>query len=205
MANVFCYLNGVIYGLIRIKLVEAGWAQIDLHQFPDAILLPARMRRSRQSNWSTEMSKLKIPHNAFVFVGDGRKALFLRNDGDEKFPNLKTEQVFEDENPLTHEQGSERPGRVSKALESSQRSAVEPVDWHQIEEHRFAKKVAAAMEQVVRERRVPALVVVAPPRTLADLRHAFHVDVRARIIGEIDKDLTKHPVAEIERHLTSAP
>jgi len=29
--------------------------------------------------------------------------------------------------------------------------------------------------------------------------------VRARIIGEIDKDLTKHPVAEIERHLTSAP
>jgi protein required for attachment to host cells len=29
------------------------------------------------------MSKLKIPHNAFVFVGDGRKALFLRNDGDE--------------------------------------------------------------------------------------------------------------------------
>jgi protein required for attachment to host cells len=113
--------------------------------------------------------------------------------------------VFEDENPLTHEQGSERPGRVSKALESSQRSAVEPVDWHQIEEHRFAKKVAAAMEQVARERRVPALVVVAPPRTLADLRHAFHVDVRARIIGEIDKDLTKHPVAEIERQLTSAP
>ena len=25
------------------------------------------------------MSKLKIPHNAVVFVGDGRKALFLRS------------------------------------------------------------------------------------------------------------------------------
>ena len=74
------------------------------------------------------MTKLKIPHGAFVFVGDGRKALFLRNDGDEKFPNLKTESVFEDDNPLNHEQGSERPGRVSKALDSSQRSAVEPVD-----------------------------------------------------------------------------
>ena len=98
------------------------------------------------------MTKLKIPHGAFVFVGDGRKALFLRNDGDEKFPNLKTERVFEDDNPLTHEQGSERPGRVSKALDSSQRSAVEPVDWHHIEEHRFAKKVAAAMEQVLRAR-----------------------------------------------------
>jgi len=31
------------------------------------------------------MNKLKIPHHALVFVGDGRKALFLRNDGDEKF------------------------------------------------------------------------------------------------------------------------
>ena len=49
------------------------------------------------------MNKLKIPHNAFVFVGDGRKALFLRNDGDEKFPNLRTETVFEDENPPSHE------------------------------------------------------------------------------------------------------
>jgi protein required for attachment to host cells len=150
------------------------------------------------------MSKLKIPHNAFVFVGDGRKALFLRNEGDEKFPNLKTERVFEDVNPLTHEQGSERPGRISKTFDSGQRSAVEPVDWHQIEEHRFAKKVAAAMEEVVRTRKVPALVVVAPPKTLADLRNAFHADIRERIIAEINKDLTKHPVGDIEKHLTAA-
>ena len=80
------------------------------------------------------MTRLKIPHNAFVFVGDGRKALFQRNEGDEKFPNLKTESVFEDNNPPTHDQGSERPGRVSKALDSGQRSAVEQVDWHHIEE-----------------------------------------------------------------------
>ena len=150
------------------------------------------------------MSKLKIPHDAFVFVGDGRKALFLRNEGDEKYPNLKTERVFEDVNPLTHEQGSDRPGRVSKAFGLGQRSAVEPVDWHHIEEHRFAKKVAAAMEEVVRTRKVPALVVVAPPRTLADLRNAFHADVALRIIAEINKDLTKHPIGDIEKHLTAA-
>ena len=38
------------------------------------------------------MNKLAIPYDALVFVGDGRKALFLRNDVDEEFPNLKTEQ-----------------------------------------------------------------------------------------------------------------
>jgi protein required for attachment to host cells len=43
---------------------------------------------------------------------------------------------------------------------------------------------------------------VAPPRTLAELRLAFHPDVKACIVAEVNKDLTKHPVDEIEKHLT---
>jgi protein required for attachment to host cells len=39
------------------------------------------------------MSSFTVPHDALVFIGDGRKALFLRNAGDEKFLNLKTERV----------------------------------------------------------------------------------------------------------------
>jgi len=147
------------------------------------------------------VTKLHIPHNAFIFVGDGRKALFLRNDGDEKFPNLKTERVFVDENPPTREQGTDRPGRAFKRAGTNLRSGVETTDWHQLEEHRFAQRVAAAMEQLVRARNVKALIVAAPPGTLADLRHAFHTDVKSRIVAEINKDLTKHPVSEIEKHL----
>jgi protein required for attachment to host cells len=111
------------------------------------------------------MSKLDIPHDAFIFVGDGRKALFLRNTGDERFPNLKTERVFVDKNPPTHEQGADRPGRAFKRAGTNLRSGV------------------------------------APPRALADLRNAFHADVKGRIIAEIDKDLTNHSVYEIEKHL----
>src|ERR1700693_6086580 len=102
------------------------------------------------------MTKIRIPHGAVVFVGDGRKALFLRNDGDEKFPNLKTEKVFEEENPPTHEQGSDRPGHISKGSQTGRRSTVEPTDWHDIEEHLFARKVAAAMEQMIRVSKVKA-------------------------------------------------
>jgi len=145
---------------------------------------------------------LKIPHDALVFVGDGRKALFLRNEGDEKFPLLKTEKAFVDENPPTHEQGTERPGRISKGSQTARRSAVEPTDWHFLEEQHFVRTVAATMERVVRANRVKKLVVVAPPRTLAELRIAFDPDVKARIIAEVNKDLTNHPVDEIEKHLT---
>ena len=145
------------------------------------------------------MSKLALPHDAFVFVGDGRKALFLRNAGDAKFPNLVTERVFAEENPATHDQGSDKPGRSFASAHSTQRSSMEPTDWHEIEEHRFVQRVSAALEALVRRLDTPALVIVAPPRALADLRQALHGDVKARLIGEIDKDLTKHPVREIER------
>ena len=145
------------------------------------------------------MTKIALPHDAYVFVGDGRKALFLRNEGDEKFPNLATERVFLDDNPPTREQGSERPGR--NVAGASRRSAVEATDWHDIEEHRFTQRVSAALEEIVRARAAPALVVVAPPAALADLRRALHADVKAKIIGEFDKDLTKYPVWEIERRI----
>lgn len=144
----------------------------------------------------------KIPHRAVVFVGDGRKALFLRNEGDEKFPNLKMEAVFEDQNPASHEQGSDHPGRVVKA--SGHRSGVEMTDWHELEERHFAKQVAAAAERIVRAEHSTALIIVAPPRTLAALRSDFHSDVKRRIVAELAKDLTGHSVGDIEKHLLDA-
>ena len=131
------------------------------------------------------------------------RRLFLRNEGNETFPNLRTEKVFEDENPSSDEQGTDRPGRVAESAATGRISPVEPTDWQQVEEHRFARRVAAAMEQMVRASKAKALVVVAPPRTLADLRDAFHADVKACVVAEIHKDLTKHPVWEIEKHLLS--
>jgi len=147
------------------------------------------------------MKDIRLPQDAWVFVGDGTKALFLRNAGDEKFPNLVTERVFEQDNPKTHEQGTDRPGRMFRRAKSHNRSAVEPTDWHEIEEQRFARHVAEAMEVLVREENIRALVVVAPPRTLAELRDAFNHEVKGRIIAEVDKNLTNHPVGDIEKLL----
>jgi protein required for attachment to host cells len=149
------------------------------------------------------MHKLAIPHDAFVLVGDGRKALFLRNHGDEQFPNLRAERVSVADNPRSGDQGSDQPGRGFAHAGSHRRSGMDETDWHDLEEHRFAEQTAAALEQLVRTRGATALVIVAPPRALADLRNALHADVKARVVAEIDKDLTKHPIAEIERHLTS--
>jgi protein required for attachment to host cells len=53
-----------------------------------------------------------IPSNALVMIGDGRKALFLRNRGTPRHVELITEGEIAQDNPPTREQGSDRPGRT---------------------------------------------------------------------------------------------
>jgi protein required for attachment to host cells len=146
---------------------------------------------------------LRIPHDAYVFVGDGRKALLLRNEGDAQYPNLKTEKVFANDNPPTREQGTDKPGRTFSSV-GGRRSAMEQADWHTLEEQRFAKDVADALYTLVLEQKIEALVIAAPPKTLAELRKSIHQEVEKRIIAEVDKDLTNQPVHEIEKVLTAA-
>ncbi len=146
---------------------------------------------------------LKIPTRTWVLIGDGEKAIVLRNAGDEEYLNLVVERVLEHENPPTREQGSDRPGRHADAPVpgSDQRSAFEEADWHRLEKTRFAGEIAKRLYKLAHQGRFDRLVVVAPPQTLGDLRRTFHDEVKRRIIGELDKSLTHHPVWEIERHL----
>ncbi len=148
------------------------------------------------------MNSVKLPHKVWVLVGDGRKALVLQNEGDEQYPNLKAISIFEDNpNPATAAQGTDRPGRAVEH-QTGRRSGVEQTDWHEIAEQRFAHHVAATL--CARENDIGALVVVAPPKTLAELRDAFSDTLKRKIVAEVNKDLTKHPVHEIERLLTGA-
>jgi protein required for attachment to host cells len=105
---------------------------------------------------------------------------------------------------MTRDQGSDKPGRDFAYAHTTRRSAMEQTDWHDIEEHRFAELASEALERLVRARSAPALVVAAPPRTLADLREALHPDVKARIVLEINRDFTNQPVWEIERHVVAS-
>ena len=107
-----------------------------------------------------------------------KKTLFLRKAADERFPNLTAERVFVDENPSTHEQGTDRAGRSVNRAMMDHRSGMEATDGHELGKLRFAQRVAEAMEQPVRERNNRALIIAAPPRTLADLRREFPPDCR---------------------------
>ena len=145
---------------------------------------------------------IRLPHRAVVFVGDGCKALFLLNEGDGLKPRLKVQQAFEDENPQTHEQGSDKPGRALSGTEPNS-SAMEQTDWHDVEKHRFARTVAGALDRLLRELQTERLVIIAPPRTLADLRRSFSPTVQKSIVAELAKDLTGLSVSDISQYLAA--
>jgi protein required for attachment to host cells len=147
------------------------------------------------------MTQHKLPHGAWVFVGDGQKALFLINEGDGKFPNLRRLAVEEHKDPPSREQGSDAPGRAYSSV-GRIRSAVEETDWHELEKERFATSIADRINKAAQSGAFSQIVIVAPPKILGELRREFTKETEAKVIAEVPKDLTHHTIAEIERLLT---
>jgi protein required for attachment to host cells len=143
-----------------------------------------------------------VPHNSLVLVGDGQKALFLRNRGNPLNVDLVVERILEQDNPATREQGTDRPGRSISSL-GVPRSAMDEVNWHQFAKERFASELAKALYRHAHAHPLERLVIIAPPKILGCLRKAFHPEVLERIVTEIPKELTSHPVSEIGKLIAS--
>ncbi len=147
------------------------------------------------------MTQLHISKNALVLVGDGRRALFLRNKGTPREVELIVERELRQDNPPTREQGTDRPGR-KYGTDGVSRSAVGETDWHDLAEERFAVEIAATLYEMGHAQQFDELVVVAPPKMLGDLRAAFHPEVAQCIVAEVPKDLTTHPIPELAKVLS---
>lgn len=146
---------------------------------------------------------MRVPHDAIVLVADGRKLLMLRNEGDALRPNLQVERKEEQENPANGAQASDAPGRSFQSV-GARRSAYEETDFHQLEEDRFAADAAALLKARALRNEFESLIIVAPPRTLGELRKHYHKEVSERLTAEIAKDLTRHTVPQIEEALINA-
>ena len=147
---------------------------------------------------------MQIPHNAHVLVADGRKMLFFRNEGDGEFPNLQVETHREEVNPAHHEQATDTSGRAAVPAGAAGGGSMEEVDFHQQQEDRFAAGAAELLKTRTLNHEIEHLIVVAPPKTLGELRKHYHKEVEQRIAGEIPKDLTNMPVPEIEKAIQNA-
>jgi protein required for attachment to host cells len=142
---------------------------------------------------------MRVPHKSMVLVTDGRKRLFFRNEGDAMAPSLSVVSAVEDNNPKTREQVTDSAGRASSPVGGG--GAIPSADAHDIEEQRFAADTAEELRRAALAGEFENLILVAPPKTLGQLRKSIHKEVEKRTLREIPKDVTGHPVGEIEKLL----
>jgi protein required for attachment to host cells len=139
---------------------------------------------------------LRLPKGLWIIVADGRKALFLENVSDTVDAALNVIRADQMVNPANSEQGTGAPGRFSGASGAA-RGAVEPTDWHQVNEDIFAGSVAALVNKWVQAGACPALVLIAPPSSLGALRAELSPAAAKLVMAELPKDLTNHTVTQI--------
>ncbi len=144
----------------------------------------------------------QLDNKVWVLVADGEKALFFENAGTRKNPDFRVVRELEQENPATREQGTDAPGRMNDTG-PGQRSAMEQTDWHRLAEERFAKDAAELLYRYANQHRFKQIVLCAAPRVLGELRKELHPTVADKVIGEVPKTLTNHPVDQIERILST--
>jgi hypothetical protein len=77
---------------------------------------------------------------------------------------------------------SDKPGTTHESVGSA-RSGYEQTDFHQQDEDRFAADAADMLKREVLAGRIGALIVVAAPSTLGELRKHYHAAVERHPAG----------------------
>ena len=145
------------------------------------------------------MKKLwKLQNGALVLVCDGRKALFLANDGSATQPSLAVREVLE-ASPVSEpaDRPGRRPDRVGADGGKGSMSGMENINPSAQEMERFVLEVTGKLGDRVRADTPGEVVIAAAPNVLGELRKHLPENARKLIGAEFSKDLTHLPIDKI--------
>jgi protein required for attachment to host cells len=125
-----------------------------------------------------------IPHNALIVVADGTGARLFRNTGKDFTVELKTDGEFKPSHLSNDGPAGHRPPESS---------------GQETDEATFAKQLAKELYRRAHSGDYEALVLIADPQTLGQIRPSLHKEVRARLVSEIGKTLTNSSIADIQK------
>ncbi len=136
----------------------------------------------------------------WIVVADGARARFFAasDDGSKLLPARAADMVAPLNRLPARELKSDKPGRSYSSSRSGVRHAFEPPhDYHKIEKHRFSAAVAEALHEASEGKAFDRLVLVAPRRSLGELRRLLSDRVKKQVDQEIAKDFTNETVARL--------
>lgn len=132
------------------------------------------------------MIEKRVPHNALVVVADGTGARFFRNTAPDGKVSL-----------------SEAGGMKPVHLMNDGPAGKQPPEStaQETDEATFAKQLAHELYRRAHAGDFAALVLVADPQTLGQIRPSLHKEVQQRVVSELGKTLTNASIADIQKAL----
>jgi protein required for attachment to host cells len=143
---------------------------------------------------------MAIPHGALVLVADGKKMLWLRNQGDSDLIDLRTESHDQRDDPMDREIKTDAPGTQGQRWGDG-RPAMDEVDFHQQGEDRWIRDAAEEVNRRALSNDFDALAVIIPPTALGEFRKKLHKEAERRIVLTVNKEMTDRPIPDIEELL----
>jgi protein required for attachment to host cells len=135
---------------------------------------------------------MKLPHNAHIALVDGEHFTLFRNAGQMFEPKLSEEGKPELDPPnfsagVRHQDSGRKPDSTDLGELAHGAAAAEWLN---------ARAIAGDIE---------ALLVIADPKTLGEMRQHYHTELTDRLVGEIAKTLTGQTTDRIEAAIIAAP
>lgn len=140
----------------------------------------------------------------WILVADGaRGRFFCPNEESRKLVSVgPADMVAPQSRERPRDLKSDKPGRSYSSSRSGMRHALEPPhDYHKLEKHRFMAALAEKLDEACGKREFDDLIVVAPRRSLGELRSLLSKRVQGRVRHEVAKDLTNEPASRLWRRL----
>jgi protein required for attachment to host cells len=134
---------------------------------------------------------MKLAHNAHVALLDGQSFTLFRNEG----------QIFEPK--LVEVDKPDLEATNFSAGVRHQDSGRKP-DSTDLEELAHGAAAAEWLNAEAIAGNIEALLIIADPKTLGEMRHHYHVELKQLLAGEIDKTLTGQTTDKIEAAIAAA-
>lgn len=146
-------------------------------------------------------------HKTLIVVADSAKARFLKESEDHKklVPAEDADMLAPKARRPDRDLVTDKPGRGFSPARDGRRGGFEsPHDPKKVEKHNFTAELAERLDRACSAKQFDRVVLVAPKRSLGELRTLLSPRVRRAVSHQVAKDLTASSPTALRKALAAA-
>lgn len=137
----------------------------------------------------------------WILVANGTQAIIARNLGPGNGIEKELEAEFHGPNLPNREIMSDAPGRAFDSSGQGRHAMERPTDPQRHNQQEFAREITAHIDKAANRNEFDRLILVAAPQMLGELRKCLSNASKAKVAGELPKNLTHLPLHKLPDHL----